>query len=181
MPMGFVVEETLELLSVDEVSVVRKTNAVRAVDIERLRFGVGATSSGGISQVTQTHKAGKIGHPGAVVEDLGGHTIALALIDAATRRAGSNPTGILSAMLKEIEGFVQFERRGRRRGVRMNQRQNTAHFVWVANLKNEEPLEALLAGHTLGHPHNKKKLKYQDGSIERLSEFTFPQGVISEV
>ena len=84
MPMGLVVKETLELLRVDEVSIMSKANTVRAVNVKRLRFRVGTASSRRISKMAQTHKSRKIRHPRAVVKDLGGHAIAFALIDAAT-------------------------------------------------------------------------------------------------
>lgn len=109
MPMRLLVEKVLEPLRVDEVSVVRKTDAVGAVDVERLRLGVGATSSRRISKMGQAHEARKIADACAVVEDLGRHAVALALVHPASGRRDRNAGSILSTMLKEVERLMQLK------------------------------------------------------------------------
>lgn len=52
MPMGLIIKEALELRRINQVSVVRKADAVGAIDVEWLGLCIGTTSGRGISQVT---------------------------------------------------------------------------------------------------------------------------------
>jgi hypothetical protein len=86
-------------------------DSVRAVHIERLCLCVGAAASGGVSQVTKTHEARKIRDASAVVEDLGGHAVALALVKATASAATDYAGRILAAVLEEIQRIVDLDRR----------------------------------------------------------------------
>jgi len=59
--------------------------------------------------MSQAHKAGKVGYSGTIVEDLGGHTISLALVYTTAGAACCDSTSILTAMLQKIEGIVNLD------------------------------------------------------------------------
>jgi hypothetical protein len=110
MPVCVLVQELAKLGRVDQVAVVGHTDAVWTVDVEWLCLGVRAASGRGVSKVTQSHEARKVRDPGAIVEDLGGHTVALALVEAATATAAHDTRRILPAMLEKVERIVTLYR-----------------------------------------------------------------------
>lgn len=75
------------------------------------------------------HVAGKVYRALAVVKDLGGHAIALALKDSTSRTTGRNTTGILTTVLKIVQALVQIGRGVRRIGIREDEGENTTHFA----------------------------------------------------
>jgi hypothetical protein len=86
-------------------------DSVRAVHIERLCLCIGAATCGRVSQVTEAHEARKIRDASAVVEDLGGHAVARALVKAPTSAAADYTGGILASVLEEVQRIVDLDRR----------------------------------------------------------------------
>lgn len=84
MTMRFVIKVLLQFRCIDEISVVSQADPVWTVDIEGLRFGIGAASSCRIPQVADSHGTRKVCQPGTVMEDPGSHAIAFALVYTAT-------------------------------------------------------------------------------------------------
>jgi hypothetical protein len=84
---------------IDEVAIVRHADSVRAVHIERLCLCIGAAAGRGVSKVAETHEARKVRDARAVVEDLGGHTVALALVEAPARTTADYASSILATVL----------------------------------------------------------------------------------
>ena len=115
VPICLLVQKALELRSVDQVAVMRKADSIWAVDVEWLRFRIGATSSSGIPQVSKTHEAWEICNPGPIMKDFGSHAFALTLIDPPAIRACNDTTRILATMLEEVERIMYFH--GSRRGL----------------------------------------------------------------
>jgi len=128
MPVSLMVESLAQCWCVDEVSVVRHANAVWAIDIERLGFSVCTAASGGVSQMSETHEARKVRDARAVLKNLGGHTVTLALVKASTSAATDNTSGILAAMLEEVEGIVHLNRGRLRLWITVDHRNDTAHI-----------------------------------------------------
>jgi hypothetical protein len=109
--MGLVIESLAQCRGIDEVAIVRHTNTVRAVDVERLSLGVGAAAGCGVSKVAEAHEARKIGDTGTVLEDLRGHAVALALVEATTGTATDYSSSVLAAVLEEVECIVHLDGR----------------------------------------------------------------------
>ena len=78
--------------------------------------------------MAKTHEAGEIGNTGTILEDLGGHAIALALMETTASAAADYTSSILSAMLKEIESIMDLDRSGLRLGVTVDDSNDTTHF-----------------------------------------------------
>jgi hypothetical protein len=97
--VGDLIKALSESWGVDEVAVVGHADTVRAVNIKRLSFRVGTAAGGGVAKVAKAHVARQICNTSAVLEDLGGHTVALALVEAATRAAAHDTRGILTTVL----------------------------------------------------------------------------------
>ena len=93
MPMGFVIEPPSQGRGVDEISIMGHADAVWAVDIERLSFSIGAAASSWVPQMTKAHEARQIRDSSSLLEDLGGETVALTLVEASSSTAGDN-TGL---------------------------------------------------------------------------------------
>ena len=127
MPVSLVVQSLAQRGGVDEVAVVGHADTVRAVDVEGLSFSVRAATGSGVSQVAEAHEAGKVGHTGAVLEDLGGHAVALALVEATTGTATDYSGSILAAVLEKVEGVMHLDRSRLRLGVAVDHSNNTAH------------------------------------------------------
>ena len=108
--MGFVVEALAQCRCINEISVVRHTDAVWTVDVERLCLSICATSGCGVSQMTKAHEARQVRDASAILEDLGGHAVALALVEASSSTTTDNACRILPAMLKQVQGIVYFDR-----------------------------------------------------------------------
>jgi len=117
VPVTLFVEVYPKILGIDQIAVVRKRNSVRAVHVEGLSLSTRAAASSGVSQVSQAHETGKVLYSGPVMEDLGCHAIAFALVDPSARGASSNPRRILSSMLKVVKGIVKIGSRSRGGGV----------------------------------------------------------------
>ena len=62
MAVILLLHEPLELVGVDEVAVVRETNAIRRVHVERLRFRQTRAAGRRIPDVAQAHVAGELQH-----------------------------------------------------------------------------------------------------------------------
>lgn len=126
--MGLVIESLAQRRGIDEIAVVSHADTVRAVDVEGLSFSIRTAAGGGVSQVAEAHEAGKVGHAGAVLEDLGGHTVALALVEATTGTAADYSGSVLPAMLEKVEGIVHLDRSRLRLRVTVDHSNDTAHF-----------------------------------------------------
>lgn len=101
--MRLLIQVTSELGSVDEVAVVSEADAVRRVDIEWLRLSVRTATGSRVSEVAKTHVARKVAHALAVVENFGSKTVAFALENLTTERAGRDTAGILSTVLEVVQ------------------------------------------------------------------------------
>lgn len=108
MSVRLVVKALAQGRCVDEVAVVGHADAVRAVHVERLGFRVGTAAGGGVAKMTKAHVAGEVSDAGSVLEDLGGHAVALALVETTTRAAAYDSGGILTAVLEQIQRIVDF-------------------------------------------------------------------------
>lgn len=108
MPVCLVVEALSQRRSIDQVTVVRHTDAVRAVDVEGLSLRVRAATSSRVSQVAETHVAGQVGNACTILEDPGSHAVALALVEASTRAAAHDTGSILSTVLEQVQRIVYF-------------------------------------------------------------------------
>lgn len=75
------VQISLQLGSIDEVSVMGKANAIRAVHVEGLGLRIGTAASGRIPQMGNAHRPWKVGYLGTIVKDLSSHAIGLQLVD----------------------------------------------------------------------------------------------------
>jgi hypothetical protein len=60
--------------------------------------------------MTEAHEAGEVRDAGTVVEDLGGHTVAFALVKASASATADYSRRILAAVLEEIERIVNLDR-----------------------------------------------------------------------
>lgn len=110
MAMGLVVQKRSKLRRIDQVSVMCKGDAVRAVHIEWLCLSRCAAPGGWVAKVTESHESWKILNTLSILEDLGGHTVALALVDTSSAGTGCNTAGILSAVLEIVQGVVEVSR-----------------------------------------------------------------------
>ena len=128
MPVSLVIESLAQCRCVDQVSVVRHANAVWAVDVERLGFGVCTAASGRVSQMSEAHEARKVRDARAVLENPGSHTVTLALVEASTSAATDDTSGILATMLEEVEGIMHLDRCRLRLWIAMDHRNDTAHI-----------------------------------------------------
>ena len=104
--MGFLVQIAPKLGSVDEVTIVSKADAVRGVDVERLRLSICAAASCRISEVANTHVTGEIAHALTIVEDLGCKSVALTLEELATTRACGDTASILATVLEVVQRLL---------------------------------------------------------------------------
>jgi hypothetical protein len=77
--------------------------------------------------VTKTHVSGQVSDAGTVLEDLGGHAVALALVEATTGAAAHNTGGILTTVLEEIQSIVDLDGCCRRFRVSVNNGDDSAH------------------------------------------------------
>lgn len=86
-----------------------------------------------IPQVGNSHVARQISNTLAVLEDLGGHAIALALEYPAAGGAGRNAARILAAVLQVVQALVQVNRRVGARRVGEDEPENATHGcrIWV--------------------------------------------------
>lgn len=78
--------------------------------------------------MAETHESREIGNASAVLENLGGHTVALALVETTTGAAADYSSSVLAAVLEEIEGIVDLNRSRLRLGVAVDDCNDTAHF-----------------------------------------------------
>jgi hypothetical protein len=78
--------------------------------------------------MTETHESREVGHASAILEDLGGHAIALALVETTTGTATDYTSSVLAAVLEKIESIVDLNRSGLRLGVAMDNGNDTTHF-----------------------------------------------------
>ena len=90
-----------KLSSVDQVTVVRKADTVRAVHVERLSLGIGTGSRGRVSQVTNSHESREVGDLSTILEDLGSHTVGLHLVESTPRRTCCDTGCILTTIYAE--------------------------------------------------------------------------------
>lgn len=127
MSVGDLVEALAESRGVDKVAVVGHADAVGAVNVERLGFRIGAAASRGVAEVTEAHVARQISDASSVLKDLGGHAIALALVEASTRATAHDTSGILATMLKQIQSIVDLDGRGGRFGITVDNGDNSTH------------------------------------------------------
>ena len=97
-----VIEEAGELIGIDQVAVVCKGNAVGAVHVEWLGLSRCAASGGWVTEVAESHETWEILNTLSVPEDLGGHAVALALVDAPPAGTSRDPAGILASMLEIV-------------------------------------------------------------------------------
>ena len=100
--VGIVIEEAGELLGIDQIAVVCKGDAVRAVHVEWLSLSRCAASGGWVSKVPNAHETWEILSALPILKDLGGHAVALALVDAPSAGTGCDATSILSSMLQIV-------------------------------------------------------------------------------
>lgn len=56
--------------------------------------------------MSNAHEAREVGNAGAVVEDFGSETIALALVDATIAGTGGNTASVLTTVLQVVESLV---------------------------------------------------------------------------
>ena len=138
MPVGLVVESLAQRGGVDEVTIMSHADTVRAVDVKGLGLRVCAAASCGVSQMAKTHEAGEIGNTSTILEDLGGHAIALALVETTAGTAADYTSSVLSTVLEEVEGIVNLYRSGLRLGVAVDNGNDTAHFDVVLSLRMSE-------------------------------------------
>ena len=78
--------------------------------------------------MAKTHEAWEVGNTSTILEDLGGHAVALALVETTTSTAADYTSSILSAMLEQIEGIMDLDRSGLRLGVAVDNSNDTTHF-----------------------------------------------------
>lgn len=128
MPMGFLIQESFQLVSVDQIPIVCQAYPIRTVDIKWLSLRIGTAASCRVSKMSKTHEAWEVSNAGAVVKDLGCHAVPFALVETTARAAGCNTTGILATVLEQIEGIVDLDGSGGGGGIRMDYGDDTAHF-----------------------------------------------------
>lgn len=94
------------------------------------------------------HVAGKVYRALAVVKDLGGHAVALALEDSTSRATGRDTTGILTTVLQIVQAFVQVGSGVRCIGIREDKGENTAHCAGSNGTNNTS--KGCIIGSTVG-------------------------------
>ena len=99
------------------------------VDSEGGKTTYRARSGSRVTKMSNAHVAGKVYRALAIIKDLGGHAIALALEDPTTGAAGRDTTSILATMLQIVQALMQIGRGVRCVGIREDKGENTAHFV----------------------------------------------------
>src|SRR6266576_7113048 len=99
--MRFLIQESPQLWSVDQISVMRQAYPIWAIHIKGLCLRVCAATSGGISKMSQSHEAWEIGDAGSVMENLRSHSIPFALKEPTSRPACRNTACILSTVLQQ--------------------------------------------------------------------------------
>ena len=104
--MSFLVQITPEFGRVDEVTIVSKADAVRGVDVERLRLSICAAASSRVSEVANTHVTREIAHALTIVENLGCKSVALTLEELAAARACGDTASILSTVLEVVQSLL---------------------------------------------------------------------------
>ena len=77
--------------------------------------------------MTKTHVSRQVSNASTVLEDLGGHAVALALVEATTGTATDYSGSILAAVLEKVEGVMHLDRSRLRLGVAVDHSNNTAH------------------------------------------------------
>lgn len=112
---------------VDEVAVVGHADAIRAVNVERLCFRVGAAAGGGVAKVTKAHVARQVSDTGSVLEDLGGHAVALALVETTTRAAAHDTSRILATVLEQVQRIVDLDGCRSRLGISVDHSDDSTH------------------------------------------------------
>jgi hypothetical protein len=60
--------------------------------------------------MAETHEAGEVRDARSIVEDLGGHAVALALVKASTGAAADDSGRILTTVLEQIQRIVDLYR-----------------------------------------------------------------------
>jgi len=99
--VGLEIQMPLKLTGIDQITVVRKANTVRAVDVEWLSFGIGTGSCGRVPQVTNTHEARQVGDLSTIMEDLGSHAVGLQLVKPTPGRTCRDTGCILTTICAE--------------------------------------------------------------------------------
>jgi hypothetical protein len=130
----------LQLRRINQIPIMRKTDAIRTIDIKGLCLGVRAGTRGWVAEVSHAHEAGEVDDAGAVAEDFGGEPVAFALVDAAAGGAGGDAAGVLAAVLEEVEGVVEVGGGGVGGMVGEDEGEYAAHgdgVLWVVGLRSE--------------------------------------------
>ena len=94
-----------QLLDVGQVAVVRQGDAIRRVDVERLRFGRAGATRSRVAHVANAHMADQTLHV-ALLEHVTYQAVVLAQEQAAIM-AGDNTGSILAAVLEDGEPVIQ--------------------------------------------------------------------------
>src|SRR3990167_7692236 len=94
-----------QLLDVGQVAVVRQGDAIRRVDVERLRFGRAGATRRRVAHVANAHMADQTLHV-ALLEHVTYQTVVLAQEQTAIM-AGDNTGSILAAVLEDCEPVIQ--------------------------------------------------------------------------
>ena len=95
-----------ELGGIGEVAVVAETDAVRRVDVERLRLRGTVAPGGGVAHVTDAHVTFELEHV-VLLEHVAHQAAALAHTQLPFARGGRNAGRILAAMLQHGEGVIE--------------------------------------------------------------------------
>jgi hypothetical protein len=77
--------------------------------------------------MSESHEAGQVGDARAILEDLGGHAVALALVEASASTATDDAGRILTAVLEKVESIMHFDRSRLRLRVAVNHSNDTTH------------------------------------------------------
>lgn len=83
-----------------------KADAVRGVDVERLRLSICAAASSRVSEVANTHVTREIAHALTIVENLGCKSVSLTLEELATARACGDTASILATVLEVVQRLL---------------------------------------------------------------------------
>ncbi len=103
--MVLLLDEALELVGVDEVAVVGETDAVRRVDVERLRLRDRRAAGRGVADVPEPDVAAELEHV-PLLEHVAHEAVALAHAEAA-RVVRHDARRVLAAMLQHRERVVE--------------------------------------------------------------------------
>ncbi len=105
MPAILFRQKVGQLLVVHEVAVVRKTDAVRRIDVKRLRLRSLCTAGGRVTDVPHASVAGQAQHV-ACTEYVTDQTVALPHVQAILA-PGNDAGGILPAMLHDRQRIIE--------------------------------------------------------------------------